>query len=186
MARNRSTALIAVGAAVFVVGAALTFLLVRDDGDDSKVSASAPAASSSTAAAAATQNPSDNAIPQVKVPAGKEAVAVQVSTVPGLAGYAKVGDRVNVYGIFKDRQPNSAARGLPLAKLILADAKVLARTGPPVGAESGSAIYLLAVNPGDAEKVVYLTTFEGIYLSITAESDPAITSTPGRNSGNAI
>ena len=185
MARNRSTALIAVGAAVFVVGAALTFLLVRDDGDDSKVRASAPASSASTATAAA-QNPSGSTIPQVKVPAGKEAVAVQVSTVPGLAGYAKVGDRVNVYGIFKDRQPNSPVRGLPLTKLVLADASVLARTGPPVGAESGSAIYLLAVNPGDAEKVVYLTTFEGIYLSITAEGDPAITNTPGRNSTNAI
>ncbi|MGH9178533.1 MAG: RcpC/CpaB family pilus assembly protein [Acidimicrobiales bacterium] len=184
MARNRSTALIAVGAAVFVVGAALTFLLVRDDGDDSKVRASAPAASTSTAAAA--QSTAGSTVPQVKVPAGKEAVAVQVATVPGLAGYAKIGDRVNVYGIFKDRQPNSPARGLPLTKLVLADASVLARTGPPVGAESGSAIYLLAVNPGDAEKVVYLTTFEGIYLSITAEGDPAITNTPGRNSGNAI
>ena len=188
MARNRSTALIAIGAAVFVVGAALTFLLVRDDGDDSKVSAAAPAASSSTSAAAASQSTTSNstALPTVKVPAGKEAVAVQVSTVPGLAGYAKVGDRVNVYGIFKDRQPNSAARGLPLTKLVLADAAVLARTGPPVGSETGSAIYLLAVNPGDAEKVVYLTTFEGIYLSITAEGDPAITGTPGRNATNAI
>lgn len=187
MARNRSTALIAVGAAVFVVGAALTFLLVRDDGDDSKVRASAPAASASTAAAASTQSgSSSDTVPQVKVPAGKEAVAVQVGTVPGLAGYAKVGDRVNVYGIFKDRQPNSPARGLPLTKLVLADASVLARTGPPVGAESGSAIYLLAVNPGDAEKVAYLTTFEGIYLSITADGDPAITGTPGRNATNAI
>lgn len=182
MARNRSTALIAIGAAVFVVGAALTFVLVRDDGD-SKVSASAPAAQSAGEGAAVA--PAAPAVPVVEVPTGKEAVAIQIGTVPGLAGYAKVGDRVNVYGTFKDRQPNVAAKGVPLAKLILADASVLAVTAPPAGAEAGSTTYLLAVNPGDAEKVIYLASFEGMWMSLTAEDAPAITGTPGRNAANA-
>ena len=187
MARNRSTALIAIGAAVFVVGAALTFILLRDDsdaGDGSKVSAAAPTASASQAAPAAQPAPG-GAAPAVKVPTGKEAVAVQVPTVPGLAGYAKAGDRVNVYGTFKDRQPNAGARGVPLAKLILADASVLAVTAPAAGAEGGTATYLLAVNAGDAEKVIYLASFEGIWLSITPDGAPAIATTPGRNAANA-
>jgi hypothetical protein len=185
MARNRSTALIAIGAAVFVIGAALTFLLVRDDGDDSKVTASGSTAQPSAQPASGAQ-PAAAVPATVKVPADKEAVAVQVPTIAGLAGYAKVGDRVNVYGTFKDRQPNSSARGIPIAKLVLADASVLAVTAPAPGAEGGTATYLLAVNPGDAEKVIYLASFEGIWLSITAEGAPAIGGTPGRSAGNAI
>ena len=185
MARNRSTALIAIGAAVFVVGAALTFLAVRDDGDDSKVTASAPAASST---AAATGQPAATAAAPVtvKVPSGKEAVAVQLPVVPGLAGYAKVGDTVNVYGTFKEHQPINSVKGPPLAKLVLPGVEVLAITAPPAGAEGGNATYLLAVNPGDAEKVVYLGSFEGIWMSLTAEGDPNIGSTPGRNAPNIV
>jgi len=180
MARNRSTALIAIGAAVFVVGAALTFLVVRDD-DESKVAASAPASST----AAATAQPAGAAAPAaVKVPAGKEAVAVLVPTVPGLAGYAQVGDEVNVYGTFKDHQPNAAVKGPPLAKLVLSQAKVLAVTAPPPGAEGANATYLLAVNPGEAEKVIYLASFEGIWMSLSADGAPALSGTPGHNAQN--
>lgn len=182
MARNRSTALIAIGAAVFVVGAALTFLVLRND-DESKVAASAPAASSS----AASQPETAAAVPAaVKVPTGKEAVAIQVPTVPGLAGYAQVDDEVNVYGTFKDRQPNAAVKGPPLAKLVLSGAKVLAVTAPPAGAEAGNTTYLLAVNPGDAETIIYLASFEGIWMSLSADGAPALGPTPGQNAQNAV
>ena len=182
MARNRSTVLIGVGAAVFVVGAALTFLLVRDDGgSDPKVTASAPAGE---VAAPAASTGGTAAAPAVAVPNGKEGVAVQVPAIAGLAGYAKVGDRVNVYGTFKDRQPNAAAKGVPATKLILADAEVLAVTGPPAGAEGGNTTYLLAVNPGAAEQVIYLASFEGIWLSLTPEGAPGLPATPGRTSQN--
>lgn len=180
MARNRSTALIAIGAAVFVVGAALTFLVVRDD-DGSKVTVSAPAASSTAAGA----QPAAAAVPApVKVPTGKEAVAIQVPTIPGLAGYARVDDVVNVYGTFKDHQPNAAVKGPPLAKLVLSGAKVLAVTAPPAGAEAGNTTYLLAVNPGDAEKVVYLASYEGIWMSLSPEGASNIGPTPGANAQN--
>jgi len=182
MARNRSTALIAIGAAVFVVGAALTFLVLRDDGDDSKVTASAPAAST---AAATTAQPAAAAAVNVKVPDGKEAVAIQVPTVPGLAGYAKVDDLVNVYGTFKEHQPAAAVKGPPLAKLILSGAKVLAVTAPPAGAEAGNTTYLLAVDRGQAEKVIYLASFEGIWMSLSAEGAPPLGPTPGINAVNA-
>lgn len=180
MARNRSTALIAIGAAVFVVGAALTFLVVRDD-DTSEVTAVGPAPSTGVAAQPAT----GEAVPAaVTVPAGKEGVAIQVPTVPGLAGYARVDDVVNVYGTFKDRQPNAAVKGPPLATLVLAGVKVLAVTGPPAGAEVGNTTYLLAVDPGDAEKVIYLASFEGIWMSLAAEGARVTGNTPGANAQN--
>jgi Flp pilus assembly protein CpaB len=181
MARNRSTALIGVGAAVFVVGAALTFLLVRDDGTKSegKVTAAAPSGEVATVPAA-----SSSSAPTVAVPNGKEGVAVQVPAIAGLAGYAKVGDRVNVYGTFKDRQPNAAAKGVPATKLIIADAEVLAVTGPPAGAEGGNSTYLLAVNPGAAEQVIYLASFEGIWLSLTPDGAPGLPATSGRTAQN--
>ena len=182
MARNRSTALIGVGAAVFVVGAALTFLLVRDDGSESdgNVTAAAPSGEVATVPAAS----SSSSAPAVAVPGGKEGVAVQVPAIAGLAGYAKVGDRVNVYGTFKDRQPNSAAKGVPATKLILSDAEVLAVTGPPAGAEGGNTTYLLAVDPGAAEQVIYLASFEGIWLSLTPDGAPGLPGTSGRTAQN--
>lgn len=180
MAKNRSTALIAIGAAVFVVGAALTFLVVRDD-DSSNVTAVAPVAPAGAGAEAGAAA----ALPAtVEVPAGKEGVAIQVPTVPGLAGYARVDDVVNVYGTFKDRQPGAAVKGPPLATLVLSGAKVLAVTGPPAGAEVGNTTYLLAVDPGDAEKVIYLASFEGIWMSLSAEGAPVIGNTPGANAQN--
>ncbi|MGI8686896.1 MAG: RcpC/CpaB family pilus assembly protein [Acidimicrobiales bacterium] len=180
MARNRSTALIAIGAAVFVVGAALTFLVVRDD-KDSNVTAAAPAA---PAAAAAAAQPAAAVAATVKVPTGKEAVAIQVPTVPGLAGYAQVDDEVNVYGTFKEHQPSAAVKGPPLAKLVLSGAKVLAVTAPPAGAEGGNTTYLLAVDPGQAEKVIYLASFEGIWMSLSADGAPNLAPTPGANAQN--
>lgn len=179
MARNRSTALIAIGAAVFVVGAALTFLVARND-KGSKVTATAPAAAAQTSAAA---QPAA-AVPAVKVPSGKEAVAVQLPAVPGLAGYAKVNDLVNVYGTFKDHQPNGAVKGPPLAKLVLTGAQVLAVTSPAPGAEAGVTTYLLAVNPGDAEKVIYLSSFEGVWMSLSADGAPPLANTPGHDAQN--
>jgi hypothetical protein len=178
MARNRSTALIAIGAAVFVVGAALTFLVARDN-KGTKVTVATPAATPGAAATPAAAAPAP-----VRVPVGKEAVAVQLPTVPGLAGYAAVGDVVNLYGTFKDHQPTSAVKGPPLAKLVLSGAKVLAVTAPPAGAEAGNTTYLLAVNPGEAEKVVYLASFEGIWMSLQATGAPELGVTPGHNAQN--
>ncbi|HET7487287.1 MAG TPA: RcpC/CpaB family pilus assembly protein [Acidimicrobiales bacterium] len=180
MARNRSTTLIAIGAAVFVIGAALTFLALHKDGD-SKVATTAPASAQPATAEPASSSQPAAAPVTVKVPAGKEAVAIQVPAVPGLAGYAKVGDTVNVYGTFKDRQPANAVKGVPLAKLVLSSVEVLAVTAPPPGTEGGTATYLLAVAPGDAEKVVYLGSFEGIWLSL---SDGGIPPTSGHNAQN--
>lgn len=181
MARNRSTALIAIGGAVFVVGAALTFLAMRgDDGGDVRATTTpgAGAAGQAEPVAAAQASP-----PVVKIPDGMEAVAVQVPPIPGLAGYLKVGDNVNVYGTFKDRQPTAAVKGPPLAKLITSNVEVLAVTA---GAEGAPGTYLLAVDAIQAEQIIYLVSFESVWLSLTREGAPDVTNTPGRNAPNAV
>ena len=183
MARSRSTALIAIGAAVFVVGAALTLLAVRR-GDDGEVRATTtPGAATAAAGQPAAATP-QVAAAQVKIPEGKEAIAVQIPKVPGLGGYVEVGDRVNVYGTFKDRQPAAAVKGAPLVKLILSNVEVLAVTSSAAAAEGGSATYVLALSADEVEKVVYLTSFEGIWLSLTRDGAAPVEGTSGRNIQN--
>jgi hypothetical protein len=179
MARNRSTILIAAGAGLFVLAAAVGVLaLGGDDGGDSN---DPPVV---TVAPAAQQSGGDNegqaAPPALRIPDGKEAVSVSVAAVPGLAGHVKTGDRVNVYGTFRDRQPNSPVRGVPLAKLILSNVEVLG-----VSNAGTNVTYVLAVNAVEAEKVIYLASFEGIWLTLVRDGAPAVGGTPGHNASNA-
>jgi len=174
MARSRSTMLIAVGVGMFVVAAATAVLALG--GDDDKGGDAAPVV---TVAPAAQQSGEQAATATVTIPEGKEAVAVQVGAVQGLAGYAKVNDRVNVYGTFKDRQPNGAPDPPPVAKLVLSNVQVLAATN-----NGANVTYVLAVNADEAEKVIYLSTFEGVWLSLVREGAPAVGGTAGHNATN--
>jgi hypothetical protein len=178
MGKNRSTILIAIGAAVFVVGAGLAFLAVRgNDGDSSPqvqtAATVAPKAGQVTTAGAAA--------PSFEIPPGKQALAIQVDYVRGVAGFAKAGDKVNVFGTLKPGSPPAKGLTSPAAKLILSDVQVLSISAP--GATGGGATtVLLALNPTDAEQVVYFQSFEGLYLSL-ARSDQGVVTTPGRSAG---
>jgi len=176
-ARSRSTQMIAAGAAMFVVAAALAILAMRGNNNDTgdNASASAPTVTVKQAAET-TETP---AVPPIKIPNGKEALEVQLPAVQGLAGVAKVGDRVNVYGTFKDHQPNSTVKGTPLAKLILSNVEVLSAVN-----NGANATYVLAVNPNEAEQIMYLSSFEGIWLTLTRDGAPAVGGTPGHNASN--
>ena len=178
MGKNRSTILIAIGAAVFVVGAGLAFLAVRsNDGDSSPrvqtAAAAAPQAGDVTAPGAA--------VPSFEIPKGKQALAVQVDYVRGVAGYVKAGDKVNVFGTVKPGSPPPKGLTNPVAKLLLPDVQVLSVSAPGV-ATGGPTTFVLALNPTDAEQVVYFQTFEGLYLSL-ARSDQGAVTTPGRSAG---
>ena len=125
-----------------------------------------------------------------EVPEGYEALAVQVDFVAGAAGYVNPGDRINVYGAFSAQNPLGAST--PRAELILTNVEVLdvnltvpARRGQ---ADSGAPraageniTFLLAVRTADAEKVIYLTEFQSIYASLTAEDAPPAGPTEGRD-----
>lgn len=181
MGKNRSTVLIAIGAAVFVVGAGLAFLAVNGSNDD-------PAPRVQTAATADTTpgqvTAAGGLAPSFEIPAGKQAVAVQVDYVKGVAGFVKAGDKVNVFGTIKPGSPPTKNLTPPLAKLILSDVSVLSVSAPAAGA-AGPTTFVLALNAADAEQVVYFQTFEGLYMSL-ARSDQGTVSTPGRAAGTAL
>jgi Flp pilus assembly protein CpaB len=189
MARNRSSLLIAIGAAVFVVGTGLAFLAVRN-GDD-KPTPTVQAANTAPAAAQTGQTPAVNtALPSFEIPKGKLAVAVSLPYVQGMAGFVKPNDSVNLFGLIKAGSP-APKPGLvpPAAKLILSDVKVLYVSAPAAGSNATAApasiTYVLALTPAEGEQVVYFASFEGLYMSL-ARSDQGIVSTPGRTAGSAL
>jgi Flp pilus assembly protein CpaB len=157
--KKRSTILVAVGAGVFVVGTGLAALATRDSGGDAQVSAAASSPTTVVAGAVAPPTPDGTSF---VIPADHQAMAVQVPFVQGLAGYAKAGDLVNVYGAYKTL-PITAAPEDPIAKLVLQKVKVLA-INP--GADGGNATYILSVNTQEAESIAYLSTFQKVWLTL--------------------
>jgi Flp pilus assembly protein CpaB len=179
MARNRSSMLITIGAAVFVLGASLAFLAVRSGND--KPSAQVKTAATVPVAKAGDVVAAGAAVPSFEIPKGKQAVAISMAYVPGVAGFVKAHDKVNVFGTIKPGSPvpKGALAPTPLVKMILSDVEVLYVSAPAAAAPT---TFILALTPTDAEQVVYFQTFEGLYLSL-ARTDQGILTTPGRAAG---
>ena len=170
--KKRSTILVAVGAGVFVVGTGLAALATHDSGgnshaarSDTPVTAAAPAGAVAPAAGGA----------GFTIPVDHQAMAVQVPFVQGLAGYAKTGDLVNVYGEYRTAPPNLGADD-PVAKLVLQKVKVLA-INP--GVDGGNATYVLAVSTSDAEAIQYLSTFQKVWLTLARNDQSVLPSSKG-------
>lgn len=141
----------------------------------------------------------------VPIPEGFDGVAVRVEYTPGGAGYIAPGDTVNVYGVYGGigsasdggLTPNDDTTVVPRTELALTNVLVLgvseqAGTAAQAAAasegegttasraESNRPItYLLALRPTDVERVVQLTAFADIYLSLTADDAPNVPDTPG-------
>ena len=129
-----------------------------------------------------------------EIPAGHEAVAVQIDFVPGGAGYVNPGDRINLYGLYTTAV---GERPAPRAELLLTNVEVLdvdlsiaPRRGnaavdpnqPAAQRASGSAVtYLLALRTDDAEKVIFTNEFASFYATLTADDAPQAGPTPGRD-----
>lgn len=143
----------------------------------------------------------------VQVPEGFEAVAVTVSSTNGGAGYIAPGDLVNIYGLYgegsSDAGREAALRGapepLPRTELALTNVLVLdvsSQAGTSVQSTSpdsnttnrqgaaNSLTYLFALRTNDVERVVQLTTFADIYLTLTADDAPPTGDTPGVSGEN--
>jgi Flp pilus assembly protein CpaB len=123
-----------------------------------------------------------------EIPEGFDAVAVQLDFVPGVAAYVSPGDRINLYGAGGDR----AELVLTNVEVLDVDLTIPPRRGtstadPNTSATpraSGSAVtYLLALRPDDAEKVIFLTEFQDLYASLTADEAEPAGPTPGRDAG---
>lgn len=226
MAR-RNNILILLGAACFVLGAAIVFLLVDDDGDGNGVAGRpgrgeaatqvliareripagtlgsdavaeglvtqrevepgelAPGAIQSTATlgnqtfavdvekgrqlTTATLRPAQVRGQSIAIPEGKQAVAVQLDFVPGVAGYVGVGDRINIYGVIAEgRSTQLLMTGVEVLDVSVEVAPRRAAQDQEQARTTGNAItYLLALDEAQTQAVIANTSFERLYMALT-------------------
>lgn len=121
----------------------------------------------------------------IVIPAGRRALAVEMEPVAGLAGFAGAGDRIDVYAVTKgEGQPS------PGVRLVLQGVEVLSVNGtgiPTAQGQPGSPnlIYLVAVTPTEAEKVIYLKQFEKLYFDLIPQGEGPVR-TPGAGPTSAM
>jgi len=125
----------------------------------------------------------------LKIPDGKTALAVQLANVPGVAGFAGAGDRINVYGVIKAGSDPKNPAGM--AHLIMQNTEVLNVNGATLAAAQGqpagtALLYLLAVSPTEAERLIYLSTFESLYFSLVSKDAAPVGATPGSSIADAL
>ena len=137
----------------------------------------------------------------VSIPEGFDGVAVTIDYTNGGAGYIAPGDTVNVYGVYGGGANGDAglvSDGSPIPRTELALTNVLVLD---VSAQQGTSVqpadpnaadstgvgrqqlntpltYLLALRTTDAERIVQLSTFADLYLSLTADDAPNAADTP--------
>ncbi len=119
----------------------------------------------------------------VKIPSGKTALALQLNWIPGVAGFVASGDHIDVFAVAKDG-PDA-----PGAKLIMQNTEVLSVSPSGTAAQAAATVsptYLLAVSPAEAERLVYLTTFQQLYFSLVSKDAAASGPTPGTDAADAL
>lgn len=179
MAMRRSSQMLILGLAIFVIGAGVVLVSFMGSGDG-KDKATASTTSTTIQAGTVVVNTAATPAPTTfTIPEGKQAVAVQMPFVAGLAGYAKAGDTVNIYGVV-DPSGAGVEPAPPLSKMLLAGVQVLAVTGPAAGAEGGNATYLLALDAAQAEQAIFFAKFQSMWLTLVPKGQPKAPATPGR------
>lgn len=186
--QKRPNLLVMLGLAVFVLGTAMVLLVVRDDGGDEAAAAGPRTRGGPVAAGDATAVPIPAAPEPVAIPDGKRGVAVRTGFVPGVAGYVSAGDHVDVYAAMSKQAPARVELVLPDVEVLDVSIEVAPRrsTGEEGERPSGSEItYLLALDPVQAERVIFLTTNESLYLTLVPKGAPPV-GTPGRTYDNVL
>lgn len=121
----------------------------------------------------------------IKIPDGKQGVAVQLPFVAGGAGYIAAGDHVNIYGnLTKDE-------ATPVTKLVLGNVQVLdvsSEVAPRVTGNEDRALgttvtYLLALDPNEAEQVIYLASNAQVWMALVGNVAP-LPPTSGRRAAD--
>ena len=120
----------------------------------------------------------------VVIPPGKRALALEIQPLAGVAGFVGAGDRVDIYGVVKN---DTATRGV---RLVVQGVEVLNVNGTGLPAAQGqlgapNLIYLLAVTPGEAERLIYLNEFEKLYFDLVPKSEGPV-KTPGAGPAGAL
>ena len=185
MAMRRSTQMLMLGLAILAIGAAFVFLSIKGSGHGSGRAAASTTTTTVQAGTVVVSPSAPSAPTSFTIPDGTQAVAVQVPYIAGLAGYAKAGDFVNVYGNI-DEKGAGATPAPPATKLILSNIQVLAVTGPGPGADAGNATYLLALNADQAEQAIFFAKFQSLWLSLVPKGQPKPAPTAGHTYKNAF
>lgn len=123
--------------------------------------------------------PGQTRIGTLRIPEGTTALAVQLENVPGVAGFAGAGDRVDIYGVVgADRDvPGGVRLVMPAIEVLNVNGTVLA---PAQGQPGGTGlVFLLAVTPAQAERLVYLASFQRLYFTLVPEGREGPPETPG-------
>jgi Flp pilus assembly protein CpaB len=113
---------------------------------------------------------------------GMQAVSIEVPAVPGLAGYAKPGDEINVYATVRNAQTAGKLK-TPYVKLVLQGVKVLDVHSPAPGT-GGTSVYLLALDVKQAEQVIFYAKYESMWIALANVGDKPVVSV-GRSYQNA-
>jgi len=121
----------------------------------------------------------------VVIPPGKRALALRLEAVAGVAGFVGAGDLIDVYGVSKGGDPAGAR-----VQLVMQAVEVLKVNGTGLPAAQGQAdapnlIYLLAVTPADAERLIFLVEFNKLYFDLVAKGEPPVV-TPGAGPAEAL
>lgn len=120
----------------------------------------------------------------VVIPPGKRAISLELASVPGVSGFAGAGDHIDVYRVAKG---DGVAPGV---HLVLQGVEVLNVNGGGLAAAQGqpsgpNLVFLLAVTPADAERLIYMAEFEKMYFDLVPKGEPAV-DTPGAGPGPAL
>ena len=120
----------------------------------------------------------------VVVPPGKRALALEMAPVAGVAGFVGAGDRIDVYGV------TTADGAPPAVRLLLQGVDVLNVNGTALPATQGqpgspNLIYLLAVTPSDAERLIFLHEFAKLYVDLVPKNEGPV-KTPGAGPATAM
>lgn len=120
----------------------------------------------------------------VLIPPGHRALALELQPVPGVAGFVGAGDRIDVYGV------GSGEGATPEVRLVLQSVEVLNVNGAGLPAAQGQTggpnlVYLVAVTPADAERLIFLTEFRKLYFDLVPKGEAPVT-TPGAGPDTAL
>jgi pilus assembly protein CpaB len=120
----------------------------------------------------------------VVVAPGKRALSLELEPVAGLSGFAGAGDRIDVYGVAKGDETQAGVR------LVLQGVEVLNVNGAGLPAAQGqpggpNLVYLLAVTPVEAERLIYLSEYHDLYFDLVPKGEGPVP-TPGVGSPGAL
>jgi hypothetical protein len=193
---TRSTRLLAIGGVVLVAALVVLLVSMRSQPDPIIVADAAPdaAAADSAATDGAPDEGSTAAAGTVgelgedeqrmpsplELPAGHEAVAVSSSYDAAVAALPVPGDRVNVYAVFQQGLPDelggssegdNATKGVVRA---LSGVEVLGVSGATVDTGGGNVTLVLALEPDDAERAIYLASTEQVWFTLVDADHDAV------------